>query len=159
MLNAFEPGDLRKAKWLNSTVIGGQIYFYPFKYKIRSGRPVTEYYMVLRLAEQYLIRAEAEAKLNDLSDAIADLNIVRSRAGLPNTSATTQAQLLAAIKHERQVELFCEWGSRWFDLKRTGDIDAVLGAEKTGWSSTDSLYPIPFSEIQANPFLTQNTGY
>jgi hypothetical protein len=116
--------------------------------------------MFLRLGEQYLIRAEAEAHLNDNTNAIKDLNIIRNRAGLANyAGATDQTSVLTAIMHERQVELFCEWGNRWFDLKRTGTIDAVLGAEKPGWQPYIALYPVPLTEIQSNPFLIQNPGY
>jgi len=54
------------------------------------------------------------------------------------------------------VELFCEWGNRWIDLKRTKTIDAVLAAEKPSWKPSAALFPIPLNEIQANPFLEQN---
>lgn len=157
--NAFEPGDLRKVDWTGSNVVDGQTYYYPYKYKVRFAAAVTEYNMVLRLSEQYLIGAEARAELNDIGGAQLYLNIVRNRAGLPNTTAGTSSDLVNAVLHERQVELFTEWGSRWFDLKRTGKIDSVLGKEKTGWQPTDALYPIPLDEIHNNPFLTQNPGY
>lgn len=62
--------------------------------------------------------------------------------------------------NERQKELFCEMGHRWFDLKRTGKIDSVLSIEKGNhWQSTDALFPIPQTEIDRNPFLKQNPGY
>jgi hypothetical protein len=61
---------------------------------------------------------------------------------------------------ERRVELFLEFGNRWFDLKRTGRADAVLGTLKPdSWNSTDALYPIPIEEIKKAPQLTQNEGY
>ncbi len=159
LLNAFEPGDLRKTIWLKSNTINGQAYYYPYKYKIRFSFTITEYNMVLRLAEQYLIRAEARAQQDNITDAQADLDIIRNRAGLPSTTANDKLSLLLAIEHERQVELFCEWGHRWFDLKRTGKIDEVLGKEKNNWAPTAALYPIPLTEIKRNPFLTQNPGY
>lgn len=159
LLSSFEVGDERRTDWLDSVIINNQIYYYPYKYKVAGGNTVTEYYIVLRMAEQYLIRAEAEAEMNDLTRAEADLNMIRNRASLPNTSANSQTGLLAAIAHENRIEFFCEWGHRWFDLKRLGQIDQVLGNEKPGWVPTDSLYPIPFSEIQTNQNLTQNAGY
>jgi hypothetical protein len=114
----------------------------------------------LRLAEQYLIRGEARAHQNNVQGAQEDLNIIRSRAGLGATTANDESSLLAVIETERQVELFAEWGHRWFDLKRTGRADAVLSLEKApNWQSTDRLYPIPFEEIKINPSLTQNPGY
>jgi len=162
LLNAFEAGDLRKVNWIDSNIIGGITYYYPFKYKNRSNTAVTEYDVVVRLAEQYLIRAEAEANGggNGIVGAINDLNIVRSRAGLSNYAGLNdQLSVLTAIFHERQVEFFAEWGNRWFDLKRSGMIDTVLGAEKAGWQPYDALYPIPYNQILYNPFLVQNIGY
>ncbi len=70
LLNAFEINDQRKTSWLGSSVIGGQPYFYPLKYKVRTGGPpYTEYYMVVRLAELYLIRAEARAHQDNITAA------------------------------------------------------------------------------------------
>jgi hypothetical protein len=166
MLNSFEIGDLRRVDWVDSTTAGGMTYYYPNKYKSATlDLPVTEYQMVLRLGEQYLIRAEAEAQQNDLAGAINDLNIVRNRAGLANTTAANQSDLLGKIQHERQVELFTEWGHRWMDLKRTGTVDMVMGtvsacAAKGGqWNTNDQWYPIALSELQLNQNLTQNDGY
>ncbi|MBS0424999.1 MAG: RagB/SusD family nutrient uptake outer membrane protein [Proteobacteria bacterium] len=159
LLNAFEANDLRKTNWLNSNTVNGNVFYYPYKYKVRSGSSVSEYNMVFRLAELYLIRAEARAEQNNLSGAISDIDTIRTRAGLPNTMAGTQTELLDAVQKERQVEFFAEWGHRWFDLKRTQHIDAVLGFEKTGWSSSAALYPIPISELKLNLQLTQNPGY
>lgn len=159
-LNAFESGDNRKAKWVGSITTGGNTYYYPYKYKIKTGSsPLKEYCMVLRLGEQWLIRAEARAQQNNISGAQNDLNVIRSRAGLNNTAANDKASLLLAIENERRVELFSEWGHRWVDLRRTGRIDAMLGSIKTGWQTTDALLPIPQSEILVNPNMTQNPGY
>lgn len=170
LLGAFEPGDLRYTDWVDSATFGSAVYYFPFKYKVGSQKPfsgtVTEYTMVLRLGEQYLIRAEAEAQLNQLTAAATDLNIIRSRAGLGGTAATTQAEMLTAVLHERQVELFTEWGHRWFDLIRTGAVDTVLGPPgnvaqfKNGtWVATDTLYPVSQNQINNNSHLSQNAGY
>ncbi len=162
LLNAFETGDQRVQNWLGKTVVNQQNLYYPYKYKNK--RPTDtplEDYMIFRLGEMYLIRAEAAAELNNLSGALADVNIIRSRAGLPSSTAeaTSQTAVLAAIMHERQTELCFEWGNRWFDLKRTGTAGTVLSAEKTGWKSTAELYPIPQAQIQLDNMLTQNPGY
>ncbi|WP_158994146.1 RagB/SusD family nutrient uptake outer membrane protein [Mucilaginibacter sp. L196] len=166
LLNSFEPGDQRKIKWVGTQILsdnnGNNVsYYYPFKYKNRNQAQPAEDYMILRLGEQYLIRAEALAHLSNITEALQDVNMVRHRAGLlPYAGAMDQASVLAAIMHERQTELFCEWGNRWFDLQRTGTINSVLNGEKTGWkSTTDPLYPIPLTEKQSNPNLTQNPGY
>jgi starch-binding outer membrane protein, SusD/RagB family len=160
LLNSFEIGDVRKAKWLKFSTVSGINYYYPFKYKEKSATPIKEYQVVFRLAEQYLIRAEARAQQGDVPGAQADLNTIRVRALLPPTIANTVSSLLTAIYKERQVELFSEWGDRWMDLKRTGTADAVLSAFKgSTWQTTDALYPIPESQLLYNPFLTQNPGY
>jgi len=167
LLNSFEANDQRRINWVDSITVGGVTYYYPYKYKSDSlGAPITEYTMVLRLGEQYLIRAEAEAELNNLTGADTDLNVIRSRAGLAGTAASTQSQLLAAIAHERQIELFSEWGHRWLDLKRTGTVDAVMGAPggacaaKNGtWYSYDQWYPVPLYDLQWDPKLVQTKGY
>jgi len=162
LLQAFEIGDKRKSNWLKSNTVSGATYYYPYKFKNRLTTTITEYEVVLRLAEQYLIRAEARAQQSPakVADALSDINIIRLRAGLsPLSGSLTQAQCLTAIAQERRVELFTEWGNRWFDLKRWGNIDAVLGAEKTGWAAYESLYPIPYQQIQYNPNLSQNPGY
>ncbi|HET7119593.1 MAG TPA: RagB/SusD family nutrient uptake outer membrane protein [Hanamia sp.] len=161
LLNAFENGDERRQKWLNKNTINGNDYYYPYKYKLGyDGLSVPlEGYVVFRLSEQYLIRAEARAQEGNLSGAISDLNLIRNRAGLQNTTATDPTSVLSAIQHERQVELFCEWGNRWFDLKRTGKANEVLSLIKPDWQAKDTLYPIPQTELNSNPFLTQNPGY
>jgi len=161
LLNAFEYGDERRQKWLNKNTVNGNDYYYPDKYKLGyDGLSVPmEDYVVFRLSEQYLIRAEARAHEGNLSGAMSDLNLIRNRAGLQNIVSTDQASLLSAIQHERHVELFCEWGNRWFDLKRTGKATEVLSLIKSGWQPNDTLYPIPQIELNSNPFLTQNPGY
>lgn len=160
LLNAFEVDDVRKASWVASKSVDGDTYYYPFKYKINEyGLPVTEYYTVFRLAEQYLIRAESYAHQEKMDEAKNDLDIIRQRAGLPGTLANTDEELIEAIAQERRIEFFAEWGHRWFDLKRTKKSTEVLGIIKPGWQATDTLYPIPLSEILANKNLTQNQGY
>jgi hypothetical protein len=170
LLSAFEAGDARAVvgNWINKLVVGPATYYYPYKYKI--GDPVnatapSEYCTVFRLAEQYLIRAEARAQQNNISGALSDLNLIRARANLPGYTTTDQSQLLNAILHERQVELFTEWGHRWLDLKRTGKVDFVMNivtplkSNGDSWKTYQQWYPIPISDIQRNPNLIQNSGY
>ena len=171
LMNSFEAGDSRKAEWVGSftgTAPPITTYYFPYKYKVRQSDVVTEYTMVLRLAEQYLIRSEALVALGtDIPGAIADLDTIRSRAGLPHYSGSmNKDSLLSAVLHERQTELFTEWGHRWFDLIRTKKINSVMGIPgnvcqmKGGiWSSNWQLFPIPQSEINVDVKLTQNEGY
>ncbi|NCU05340.1 MAG: RagB/SusD family nutrient uptake outer membrane protein [Chitinophagaceae bacterium] len=172
LLGSFEPGDQRAipGNWIDSIKVGTQIFWFPYKYKEGSDNPsitstslMTEYVMVLRLGEQYLIRAEARAKLNNITGAKVDLDKVRARAGLTGTTATDQSTILTAVFQERRVELFTEWAHRWFDLKRGGNINTIMSAvspQKGGnWENTDQLYPIPYRDLNFNRQLTQNPGY
>jgi hypothetical protein len=179
LLNSFEPGDLRAKykNWIDTVTISGTFYRYPFKYKLNMLDPsittatgsdkMKEYFMVLRLGELYLIRAEARVQQNNIDGAKQDLNEIRRRAGLGNTIANNKASLSAAILQERKVELFTEWGHRWLDLKRTGMVDAVMMIATpqksnglTSWLPYQKLYPLPLvSDLQKAPNLVQNTGY
>ncbi len=166
LLGSFESGDQRKANgnWLNSVTTGGTTYFFPYKYKVVGNSPsVTEYTMILRLGEQYLIRAESRARQNNLAGALNDLNTIRVRASLPPISLSAQSAIIASILHERQVELFTEWGARWLDLKRTATVDAtmtiVTSNKGNTWNTNQQLYPIPTFDLQKNSKLTQNPGY
>jgi len=162
LVNSFEAGDLRLKNWTGKITWQGTVYYYVFKYQQPNNSTNTalnEYHTVLRLNEQYLVRAEARAKQGNLAGGLADLNIIRERAGLADTTAASQDSLINLIMHERQVELFCEHGLRWLDLKRTGMVDAVIGAIKPTYKPFQKWYPIPIGEMQKNPALTQNQGY
>lgn len=166
-LAAFEANDNRLPNWTVQLTNFSTSAFdtAPEKYKARTnaGGATTELHKVLRLGEQYLIRAEARAQLNNVSGAQADLNQIRNRAGLGDTTAATRPDLLAAIAQERRVELFAEFGHRWFDLKRTEQADAVLSVipyKMDTWEATDVLFPIPIVDLSANENLKpQNDGY
>ena len=157
----WEAEDLRQQDWMGSFDRAAETYYYPYKYKVRydaSGTSYTEYSMVMRLAEQYLIRAETRTRQGKLEAAVADLNAIRERAGvepLVFTSPFTQEQLIDEVMQQRYHELFSEWGHRWLDLKRTGRALEIL----EGIQETDLLYPIPEAELLKNPKLTQNAGY
>lgn len=161
LVNAFEPGDLRKAHWVKAVTDGSNTWYHAFKYKQQSFSGTTEEYsIVMRLSEQYLIRAEARAKLGFLSGAKDDLDAIRNLAGLPSTTAMSQEDLLEAILQERRVELFTEVGHRFFDLKRAGALNTVLTLVKPGWDSHEALFPLPQNELLLNPNLEpQNPGY
>lgn len=158
--NSFEVGDQRKSSWTASKLYLGNTYNYSFKYKVRSSTtPPTEHNVLFRLAELYLIRAEARAELSNLTGAQSDINIIRSRAGLSALNSNDKSFLLAAVRKERQCELFTE-GHRWYDLKRTDSANAVLSVRKApNWQNTDALYPIPANQLRLNIFLVQNPGY
>lgn len=161
LMSAFTSGDLRKSEWTKAVTNGTTTWYHAYKYKEYQNTTTSlEYSIVLRLAEQYLIRAEAKAHLNDLSSATQDLNAVRNQAGLGATTATTTEELLEAIIKERRLEFFTEFGHRFFDLKRTNKLDSTLSGVKLGWDAKDQLWPIPATELLVNPNLQpQNFGY
>ncbi|NQX38440.1 SusD family protein [Pedobacter steynii] len=172
LLSSFQPGDERLKKWVGVFENPGGSWYYPNKYKVKIGaNPVTEYSMVLRLAEQYLIRAEARIMQSKIALGIEDLNSIRERARaiptqdisdpLPPLSLELNKQdAITAVETERRIELFSEWGHRWLDLKRTDRVDAVLSTLKSpNWERTDALYPIPITELLNASKLKQNPGY
>jgi hypothetical protein len=119
--------------------------------------------VVFRLAEMYLIRAEARAQLGKLvgaNSAVEDLTVLRTRAKAVAVTAAAQADVLLAVERERWYELAFE-GHRWYDLVRTGRAQAVMSAFSPNWSSRYELWPIPQSETLRNPALkgAQNPGY
>lgn len=164
-VSSFEANDERKTAWIGSVMPQpGTTYNYPFKYKIGAEDASSqEYCTVFRLSEIYLIRAEARAHMNKVTDSQLDVNVIRARAQLSNTTVNDQASLLVAILNERKVELFTEWGHRWFDLKRTNNIEAVMSnttpSKGGSWETTDQLYPIPQDELLKAQQLVQNPGY
>lgn len=179
LINSFTEGDGRKSNWMNSVVTGTKTYYYPNKYKLGdNSTPGSEYSMILRLGEQFLIRSEARILQGGakIAEGIADLNMLRNRARSTATSAVPnplpalplnlpQDQAIVALAKERRNELFVEGGHRWFDLKRTGKLNEVMAVEciskNSVWESYQSLWPIPNSEIKQNPGLKgqQNPGY
>ena len=157
LFNAFEAGDARRDASIQ--VAGtGACPIAPCRYGIKYFRVATsdDNVVVLRLAEMYLIRAEANARLGAPDQTVRDdLDILRNRAGLADLPVTVagQAALLAAVLQERRVELAFE-GHRFFDLRRFGVAQSVLSL------APDRLwFPIPQAELDVNRNLTQNAGY
>ncbi|RAW01571.1 RagB/SusD family nutrient uptake outer membrane protein [Pseudochryseolinea flava] len=165
LVDAFDADDLRAMQWVGAVANDNGTFYYPTKYKeFATNATGAESSMVLRLAELYLTRAEAQANLDLLEGAIEGVDKIRTRSGLAPLATVdadiTKEELLQEISHQRRLELFTEWGHRWFDLKRTEKIDAVLGAIKPSWNAFDVLFPIPEKEILTNPNLQpQNSGY
>jgi hypothetical protein len=155
-----KPADALVAK-LNNPAIGGSrntliagtgATVYGVLYNTTATSTDPSY--LIRIAELYLIRAEARAQQNKLADAAADLNLVRARADVAASTASTQAALIQAIEDENGIEFAFE-AHRWFDLVRTERAGAVLGiTNRNFW-----LFPIPYSDIQSDPDVTQNPGY
>lgn len=151
LIDMFDPADVR-GTWSIFGDTEGTASGYKFPTTIGA-----EDFHVIRLAEVLLIRAEALARQNDLVGAVDTYNLIRERAGLPphtlGTEVTTQEDVLAAIDVERQLELAFE-GDRWPDLVRTGRAVEVMQM-----AEYQALYPIPQTEIDVAPGVTQNPGY
>jgi len=121
---------------------------------------------VIRIAEMYLIRAEARARQNKITEGLADLNLVRSRANLANATATTQEELVDLVLEERKFEFAIE-GHRFFDMTRTGKaVTTFVNIPRTTGASVYSIgsalkyiFPIPTSEMLSNKNMVQNPAY
>lgn len=114
----------------------------------------------IRLSDIILLQAETmnENSSDTAANILASLDAIRTRAGLASLSgtATTQADVRQAIADERRLELALE-GHRWFDLVRTGSVDAEMGETI---NSNYHVFPIPNSEVLATSgVITQNAGY
>ena len=135
--------------------VRSQLFYEDAVGAIRTLKFVNQYgnIQVMRLAEMYLTRAEANFRAGTSVGAapLADINLIRARAG---TTALTAAQLtLANILKERRLELAFE-GTLIHDIKRTkGTVGALP------YNSPKLIYPIPLREITTNPALVQNAGY
>lgn len=150
LVDAFDasPGDLRRAVTIDETTMSSPKF-------PQTGGPDHDW-IELRLADVILLYAEALNESGNTSGALTELNKIRTRAGLANSTSTTQAEVRQAIQDERRLELAFE-GQRWFDLVRTGTVDAEMGQTV---NSNYHIFPIPISEVLASfGVITQNPGY
>ncbi|GAA0879780.1 RagB/SusD family nutrient uptake outer membrane protein [Algoriphagus jejuensis] len=149
LINATEAGDKRAAYYGFSRNANRIL-----KYTDGTNANNTK---VFRLAEIYLIRAEADAMLSgNPNSGLADINTIRQRADLaPIQSLPSMDAFVNALLQERRVELAFE-GHRFFDLVRFDKTGAVMGIP-----DFRKIFPIPRNELQvAEPgILAQNPGY
>ncbi len=120
-------------------------------------------FVVYRYARVLLMQTEALNEMGNPSQAVGPLNIVRKRAGLSAIPSTTsQSDLREIIIHEYRMELAFE-GHRWFDMIRLGNGDYAVNflhsIGKTNANKNRLIFPIPQTEMDANPLMTQNPGY
>ena len=127
---------------------------------------------IYRYADALLLLAEAQNEQSKTDLALLNLNRVRTRAGLPSLSGLSQSVLRGRIAQDRRSELAFE-NHHWFDLVRTGTAIATFNAYGIKLKTTNTyltadsyqvndnrlLFPIPQSEREINPQLTQNPGY
>jgi starch-binding outer membrane protein, SusD/RagB family len=166
LINTYAATDVRKATYIGG--VGPDAYYVNKHFSSsRGGRAVDV--KISRIAEMYLIRAEAYAKANtpNLAAGTADINLLRSQriTGYTNVTFATTADLLTATLTEKYKEL-CFEGFRIFDLKRNGlpvqrDLADVTAS---AWQILPTgnyrfVFPIPEFELLANPNCIQNDGY
>jgi hypothetical protein len=139
---------------------------YPFLTKYNDpSNGINDFYMI-RLADILLLKAEALVQKNDIAGAMALVNQVRARVNLPAKTASSADAANTIIANERRLELAFE-GHRWFDLKRTGKAIPVMNNAKDGSGNLlnynvqpyQLVMPIPQTQIDLNPLLTQNPQY
>ncbi|MEN2434752.1 RagB/SusD family nutrient uptake outer membrane protein [Weeksellaceae bacterium A-14] len=141
---------------------------YPFAWKQRDTSGYQHVY-IFRYADALLLRAEAMVRTGNYGLAKPLIDQVRGRVGLsPIDDITSEDDGISKVLWERKLELAFE-GQRWFDLKRTGKALDILKKRKDGNGNILSfvsnltekklLWPIPQSQIDNNPNLTQNPGY
>lgn len=161
----FEAGDSRAVDYVGIDAAANPFYF-SLKYEVSSTGPNDggSNYIVIRFADVLLKYAEALNETGKTTDAAQYLNMVRNRAGLANTTATSQETMRTAIEMERRFEFIGE-GHRWFDLKRTGKAVATMNAWFTAQGKNvtidqdNLLLPVPQSQIDTDPAILQNQGY
>lgn len=158
---SFFPEDQRAVEWFRKVTVSGVDYFYAYKYRVgQNVTAISEYTTVIRLAEVYLIRAEARGRQLNFVGAADDINDIRSRAGLASISLPDLEATISELEQQRRWELFAEAGDRWTDLRRTGRLHTVMTLAKgSNWNETDQLYPIPQVDRDRNSRLSQNPGY
>jgi hypothetical protein len=136
---------------------------YPFCWKQRARTRAN--IILFRYAEVVLLLAEAENEMGNIDAAKTQLNKIRNRVGLSNTTANTKESLRLAIENEHRLEFAFE-GKRWMDLKRRGRFIQVMqnatDHQRDYAANLDEnrlIFPIPQSELDLNENLVQNPGY
>lgn len=154
----FDDDDVRKeliTKGLGARSDNNQMT----KFFSRSGELNLDNIPIIRVSELYLNRAEAYSRIaGKEDDAIADVNIIRERAGLSPVSGLSEENLLDEILKQRRLELGFE-GHNFFDYKRLGMDIVKPGGKVFPFSDYRVLARIPWREFNANKSLRQNRGY
>ncbi len=159
LVNTFPDDDLRKQFWMTPVSFNDDSWYRPDKYKNLVGTNTNEYSVVFRLAEVYFIMAEALAKQNRYDEALPYLNATRERAGLTALTSLSDDDFIAELLAEKRREFFTEFGHRFFDLKRLGQLNKLLDT-KPNWEDYKGVWPLPQSELLLNVNLyPQNPGY
>lgn len=159
LVNSFDVGDLRRQQWMAAVTVGANTWYRIEKYKARSAN-TTEYSIVFRLEEAYLLLAEALARQNKITEALPFINPIKQRAGQAVlTASVSQQVLLDEVLKENRKEFFTEMGIRFLSLKRFGLLGTLV-LTKPNWKDHHQKWPLPQNELLLNTNLKpQNTGY
>lgn len=156
-LSLFEEDDVRRQVVVPYTRNNGEQVVQTDKFSGSKGIFGWDNVPVIRISEVYLNRAEANARLGNAAVAQEDLNLIRTRVGLPAVTPVGPG-LVDAVLRERRLELAFE-GQRFFDLTRLGVDIPKENISPIPFSDYRILAPIPQSEIDINTNLIQNRGY
>ena len=159
LLTQFEEGD-KRLTMMRKAYFGSNKVWWNTKFNSWQGQFGQDNIPMIRIAEIYLIRAEALLKASspDYTTARSDVNALRISRGLSATTAT-DANLAIAIQKERRLEL-CFEGHRFFDLKRQGlDITKEAPSVTLPYTDFKVVAGIPQTEMDVNPHLVNNPGY
>ncbi len=143
VMEMYDPADKRRAISIDTYGGNNVINKYP------GGQGSRDPIIMSRLAEMYLISAEAQGR----SQGMQRLNELRAKRGLPAVYPATDQAFLDAILLERKMELLAE-NFAYVDLIRTG-----MAKQELNLMDYQLLLPIPSSERRVNGNLSQNTGY
>lgn len=159
LIHSFSKDDLRRKSWIQM-VDEDMLLAHASKYRVRgTSTPSKEYSIVMRLEEMYLVSAETAAQLSQWNLYNTRINALRVRANISQLQIENRDQALDTIYAERRREFFCEYGHRFYDLKRTDRL-LLLKAVKPQWQNYFKKLPIPLNELILNPnLLPQNEGY
>jgi len=152
LVSSYEAGDERLAATFGYSGTS------PYVIKYDDLSTGGDNFIVLRLGEMFLIRAEAKAQLNgNPNEILSEINVITERSGSTTITTNNITELIGAIEKERRLEMAFE-GHRWFDLVRTGRALDLLPTVK---NINQTLFPIPQSELitNNNPGMIQNPGY
>lgn len=155
-----ETGDVRAGQVI---VRSGQNYLNKFPGNIAEGQVGMTSVKILRASEVILNRAEAYAETGNLARALADVNALRTRRGLAASTAATIDDVKKEISKQRRLEFIGE-GFRTNDMFRKNENRTVtdnnaLSKVNVAADNFRVAFPIPISEIDANPNIVQNPGY
>nr|WP_294786766.1 RagB/SusD family nutrient uptake outer membrane protein [uncultured Flavobacterium sp.] len=162
LINLYESNDIRKQLFLTrsiETIVNLQLV--PLNYNFTKKYQDNPGYVVFRLSEQYLIRAEAAIELNNADQARSDINIIRARAKA--ALLTDNSNILEALLLERRKEL-CFEGHLFFDMARnkkdvSRDDGCISSSCSQTYPSPKYILPIPRSNTSLNSNLKQNESY